>query len=150
MDQTDTPIITVSAFSYQLLRDELIPEILGKEHEMIQYWAGKNLARKYPLKTIEQMIDFFSKAGWGNLHVDSEAKTNTVFGLSSELISERLKTNKNLSFTLESGFLAQQVQMVRNRFAEAQSSVKRGQKVTINVQWDPKDVVQETDRRSRK
>lgn len=151
MDQTDTPNSTVPAFSYQLLRDVLIPEILGKDHEMIQYWAGKSLARKYPLETIEKVIDFFRQAGWGSLLVETEGKTSIVFSLTSEMISERMNHDKNISFSLESGFLAQQIQLMRNRYSDAQSSIKRGRKVSITVHWDPKDVVQEINgRRSRK
>ncbi|HET7656876.1 MAG TPA: YslB family protein [Bacillales bacterium] len=150
MDQTEAHDMTVPAFSYQLLRDTLIPELLGKDHAMIQYWAGKNLARQYPLETIEQTVEFFSKAGWGKLDVDTEGKTNITFTLSSALVTDRLKQHKNVPFTLESGFLAQQIQMMKNRFTDAQSSLKRGQNVAITVQWDPKDVVEEVGRRSRK
>ena len=36
-------------FGYELMRDFLLPTILGKHEKDILYWAGKDLARKFPL-----------------------------------------------------------------------------------------------------
>ena len=52
-------------FGYELLREILIPEILGEETPKILYWAGKHIARKYPLDTISDIIRFFSASGLG-------------------------------------------------------------------------------------
>ncbi|MFL6556844.1 MAG: DUF2507 domain-containing protein, partial [Bacillus sp. (in: firmicutes)] len=38
--QTDEPR-TISIFGYELIRDILLPEILGKDTPEILYWAGK-------------------------------------------------------------------------------------------------------------
>lgn len=51
--------ITLHPFSVLLLRDYLLPELLGKEHHSILYWAGKQLARKIQLSTLEELISFF-------------------------------------------------------------------------------------------
>lgn len=143
MDQIETFDRTVPAFSYQLLRDILIPELLGNEQATVLYWAGKNLSRRFPLETTDEIIDFFTRAGWGNLSVETEGKTSMTFHLASDWIDDRLKEDKNALFTLEAGFLAQQVQMIKNRFADAQSSTKKGRTVSIIVQWDKKDEVNE-------
>ena len=50
----------------------MIPEILGEETPKILYWAGKKLARKYPLESISEIIDFFKQAGWGDLQIVKE------------------------------------------------------------------------------
>lgn len=149
MDEIETIDRTVPAFSYQLLRDVLIPELLGNDQATILYWAGKNLSRRFPLESTEEFVDFFTRAGWGTLSIEAESKTSITFLLKPEWIEVRLKENKHVLFTLEAGFLAQQVQMLKNRFADAQSSVKKGREVSIIVQWDQKDEVNEETARSR-
>lgn len=135
---------TVSAFGYELLKNVLIPELLGKEQSSILYWAGKNLARKYPLESIDEIAEFFQRAGWGNLTVDTEGKNKITFNLASELISRRLKHDKTATFALETGFVAQQIQTIKNCLADATSSVKKKRAVTITVEWDHKDVIDRT------
>lgn len=153
MKQTETTTLneTVPAFGYELLRSVLIPELLGKEQATILYWAGKNLARKYPLDTLDDIIDFFASAGWGTLIPGKEEKHSMTFTLTADLISERLDQDKQTPFTLEAGFLAQQIETIKNRFADAKSSLKRGKLVNITVIWDQKDPIEEESlRRSRK
>ena len=58
---------TVSIFSKELLRDILLPDLLGKDHSQILYWSGKQLARKFPLNNVEDIIDFFLNAGCGEI-----------------------------------------------------------------------------------
>ncbi|HET7579023.1 MAG TPA: YslB family protein [Bacillales bacterium] len=152
MKQTEITLNeTVPAFGYELLRNVLIPELLGNEQATILYWAGKNLARKYPLDTLDDIIDFFAYAGWGNLIAGKEEKNSMTFTLTADLISERLDQDKQTPFTLEAGFLAQQIETMKNRFADAKSSLKRGKIISITVIWDQKDpVVEESLSRSGK
>lgn len=131
---------TVPAFGYDLLRDVLIPELLGKEQTAILYWSGKNLARKYPLDSVDEMIHFFLEAGWGNLSVRETSKHQMTFSLESERITRRLQLDKEASFALETGFLAQQVQMLENYPADAHGWTKGG-KVIITAEWDHKDTL---------
>ena len=49
----------------KLLRDHVLPSILGQHEEDILYWAGKEIARKFPVFTIEELPIFFTEAGWG-------------------------------------------------------------------------------------
>ncbi len=53
--------MNISAFSDFLFRQELLPNLFGKETPFILYWAGKDLARKYPLATIDDVIAFLNK-----------------------------------------------------------------------------------------
>lgn len=51
-------------FSSELLRDALLPELLGKENNIL-YWSGKRLARIFPLAKDEDLPIFFEQAEWG-------------------------------------------------------------------------------------
>ena len=66
LDQ-DTTSETVPVFGYELLRETLLPEILGEETPKILYWAGKHIARKYPLDSISDIIRFFPASGLGRV-----------------------------------------------------------------------------------
>lgn len=59
--------LDVSAYGYELIREIVLPDILGPEHSSMMYWAGKRLARKFPLQSWEEIPAFFEKAGWGTL-----------------------------------------------------------------------------------
>jgi len=134
--------LTIPAFGYELVRDILIPEILGKETPDILYWAGKHLARKFPLVSTEEIISFFNKAGWGQLSLCKEDKYRAEFELTSPIISKQFDMNKHSCFKLEAGFLAEQYQNQKKMITEAtEELVKRGQKIKFLVQWDLKDFV---------
>ncbi|HEX7066365.1 MAG TPA: DUF2507 domain-containing protein, partial [Bacillales bacterium] len=107
------------------------------------YWSGKNLARKYPLDSKEEIVQFFARAGWGNLTVDTEGKNKINFSLVPGTLP-RKKREQAASFELETGFLAQQIEQLKGCFADANSSVKRGRTVSITVEWDQKDLVKAT------
>jgi len=128
---------SISIFGYELIREVLIPEILGKDTPEILYWAGKRLARKYPLDDHQQIIDFFDKASWGLLEVKNEAKTEIEFELTSPLIVSRIKSKAEHYFQLEAGFLAQQIEMQKQSNAEAfEHPVKKSNTVKFTVKWD--------------
>lgn len=132
---------SVPVFGYELIREILLPSILGKETAAILYWAGKDLARKYPLQTLEEIIDFFAKAGWGSLSSKSEGKNELLLELTSPIIIERFhKKNESTTFGLEAGFLAQQTEQIKNVIAECyEHPKKRSGKVVFTVKWDNKD-----------
>jgi len=58
--------LTVPAFGYELIREELISDLLGKDRPAILYWAGKRLARNYPLFSLDEMKEFFLNAAGEN------------------------------------------------------------------------------------
>jgi predicted hydrocarbon binding protein len=132
--------IEIPAFGYELIRNELMSELLHKEESSILYWAGKNLARRYPLTTNQSIIDFFSKAGWGELTVVNEKKSEVQFELTSELIQYRFETKNTCSYKLESGFLAEQIQNITGSITESFDQVKpKLQKILFTVRSDHKD-----------
>jgi predicted hydrocarbon binding protein len=130
----------ISIFGYELIREVLIPEILGKDTSEILYWAGKRLARKFPANNLEEMIEFFSKASWGVLTVKNEKSDELEFELVSPLIVSRVKSKAEHFFQLEAGFLAQQIENQKGVIAETfEHPVKKSQKVVFTVKWDKKD-----------
>ncbi len=134
--------LTVPAFAYELLRNILIPELLGKDTSEILYWAGKHLARKFPLMSMDEIIAFFNEAGWGNLSVLKQDKHGIELELTSELITRQFERKAETRFKLEAGFLAEQVQTQRNVLTEANDEIiKKGKKVHFIVQWDSRDSI---------
>src|SRR3954467_5398499 len=109
---------TIPTFGYELLREVLLPEILGDDAPAILYWAGKQLARKYPLNNFQEIIHFFKQAGWGNLTILNEAKNECKLELSSTVISKRMQSKGNHHFQLEAGFLAQQIEILKQVVTE--------------------------------
>ncbi|PHA00765.1 hypothetical protein COE51_05480 [Bacillus pseudomycoides] len=135
--------ISINAFAYELLREELLPDLIGKELDAILYWAGRNLARKYPLETMDEMIQFFTKAGWGDLTVIEHKRREMQFKLSGALIEEREQQKRHSSYQLEAGFIAEQIQKQRGVIAESyEEQKKRSDSIMFLVQWDVKDPVE--------
>jgi predicted hydrocarbon binding protein len=135
--------IYISGFGYELIREVLLPDLLGKDTASILYWAGKNLARKYPLETVEDIITFFDKAGWGTLTVASERKDELEFELTSPLIEARLFSKEECTFQLEAGFLAQQIEQQKKLVTETyEQQKKRAKKIIFTVKWDRKDTLE--------
>lgn len=135
----------VPAFGYELIREVLLPELLGNDTSEILYWAGKRLARKYPLETFEQIVNFFHEAGWGELEKKNESKNDMEILLSSALIKKRLKEKVNTTFQLEAGFLAQQIELQKEVITEAfEHPKKKAGKVQFTVKWDIKDSITST------
>ncbi|WP_404329473.1 YslB family protein [Mesobacillus maritimus] len=133
---------SVSLFGYELIRDDLISELLGKDEPEILYWAGKKLARKYPLYSIEEIIAFFHEADWGILSVKEEKRKELCLSLTGELVSNRLKKDKNSTFQLEAGFLAQQIEWQKKVVAEAfEHPNKRSNITQFTIKWDSHDPV---------
>ena len=132
----------VPAFGYELIREVLIPELLGLDTPEILYWAGKKLARKYPLQNINEIIDFFKRAGWGDLFIKSETKKELQLELSSPLITQRMKDQAPHYFQLEAGFLAEQIEIQKQMIAETfEHPRKRNGIVHFTVKWDKKDSI---------
>lgn len=130
----------IPAFGYELLREELLHDLLGKDAPDILYWAGKRLARKYPLQTEEELFSFFIQAGWGNLTKNLENKKEIEYELTSLIIQNRCKENAQATFQLEAGFIAQQIEQKKEVICETfEHPRKKGGKVIFTVKWDKKD-----------
>ncbi|WP_430536142.1 YslB family protein [Listeria rocourtiae] len=132
----------IPVFGYELIRDTLLPNVLGEETPHILYWAGKELARKYPLETLDELTDFFQQASFGDLEVISEKKDEMHLLLSGEMTALRLNNDGNVTFKLEAGFIAEQVQHQKQLYSESYEEVdKRKKTVKIIVKWDRKESV---------
>ncbi|EKN65029.1 hypothetical protein BABA_21741 [Neobacillus bataviensis LMG 21833] len=133
---------TISIFGYELIREILLPEILGKDTPEILYWAGKRLARKFPLDDFDQVIEFFANASWGQLDLTKETRDEIEIELTSPLIVSRVKSKAEYFFQLEAGFLAQQIELQKEAIAEAfEHPVKKANKVHFTIKWDTKDPI---------
>lgn len=127
-------------FGYELLRDHVLPSLLGKHEKDILYWAGKEIARKFPVFTIEELPSFFQEAGWGELTITKTTKESTFYILK---VGEGVQI-EHRSFTLEAGFLAEQYQKLNGLFTECYG-VQESQKgiVKFEVRWDRKLTITE-------
>ncbi|MGM0841822.1 MAG: YslB family protein [Bacillota bacterium] len=134
---------SVPIFGYEMLRDILIPEILGKHTPDILYWGGKQLSRKFPLQSSDELISFFAEAGWGTLTLLEQKKNEMTYEISGPVLERRLALKSDVTFKLETGFLAEQVQLQKKCVAEAADELhKRSQSVKVIVRWDEKDKVE--------
>lgn len=141
-EQSQPDGLQVPAFGYNLIREILVGDILGKDSPQILYWAGKQLARKFPLNGEQEIMAFFKSAGWGHLEIVKQMKSEMELSLSGELISQRLELHPDCHFQLEAGFLAEQFTQQRKFLSEATEEVKRrAKKVIITIQWDPRDPI---------
>lgn len=132
---------SISMFGYELIRDSLIPNLLGKETNEILYWAGKELARQYPVANYSDLVLFYKKACFGDLVLIKEKKHQKLFTLTGPTVTKRMEQH-NPNFSLEAGFLAEQMQMLQELYAEALSEINlRTKTVTITLQWDAKEPV---------
>ncbi|WP_017726664.1 YslB family protein [Halalkalibacterium ligniniphilum] len=134
-DKTET-YVKNDNFGYNLIRNDLLQDLLGSEHESILYWAGKSLARKHSLTSVEEVIDFFSKANWGELVLLKEKKQERLF----ELKGPWMGKDDERSYQLEAGFLAQQIQSWSNTIAEA-TYVQKKDCVRFTVRTDKYDTI---------
>ncbi len=127
-------------FSVELLRDALLPELLGKDDNIL-YWAGKRLARIFPLAKDEDIPVFFEQAGWGTLRRTKAKRSSQYFELSGEPVDLRRQLNSAADFLLEAGFLAETVQLQLGFVTEAIIEKQTKDAVVILVQVDLKDPV---------
>lgn len=122
-------------FGYEIIRDYVLSDILGNHENDVLYWAGKSLARKFPLYSLEEAAAFFEQAGFGELVTEKTSKDETVFLL------RPLKLD-NRCFKLEAGFLAQQKQKLGGFLTEAYDEVLPKKKlVRITLKTDLREQV---------
>ncbi|MGD6802488.1 YslB family protein [Rossellomorea vietnamensis] len=142
-DQKNGDMEAVPLFGYELMRDILLPEILGKHTTDILYWGGKSLARRFPLVSLEETEAFFLEAGWGKLTLADDKKDEQIFILSGPFVERRLSLKTDISFKMEAGFLAEQVQSKKKAVTEAAEEIhKRSKTVKIIVRTDSKDKIE--------
>lgn len=125
-------------FASATIRDVLLPAILGKETNGILYWIGKDLAREYPVQTIDELVLLTRQLGFGELRLIKSSNLEHTFELAGPLVEERLAIDKEqTSFTLEAGFIAQELEFQLGLNTEAEVESIKHKKVRIFAQNDP-------------
>lgn len=122
---------------YEIIRDHVLPNILGKHEDEILYWSGKEVARKFPIFSTDELPDFFQEAGWGRLflHEGKTAKDEALFILEQN-DATLLETR---SYQLEAGFIAEQFQKLNGFLTECYGEKQPKEKqVRFLVKWDLK------------
>ncbi len=123
-------------FGYELLRDQVLPSILGAHEGEILYWAGKELARKFPVFSIEEIPSFFIEAGWGNLSLGKSSKKESFYTLTNDTYSMKVIER---TYQLEAGFIAEQYQKLTGLLTECHSELDiKSEQVQFQVKWDSK------------
>ncbi|WP_295729928.1 YslB family protein [uncultured Limosilactobacillus sp.] len=134
----DQLINSQRGFISATLRDVILPSILGKETDGILYWIGKDLAREFPVASIDDLVLLTKQLGLGNLQLTKEASLQRTFKLSGPLVEERLAIDKEqTSFTLEAGFIAQELEFQLGTITEAEVESVKHKEVRIFAQNDP-------------
>lgn len=126
----------VTSFGYELIRDHVLTSILGKHEKDILYWAGKELARKFPLYSMEEATTFFLEAGWGTLILEKVTKDSAFYKLETSNLPQN---GISRSHRLEAGFLAEQQQKVGGYLTECyDEQMKKSGSVHFQIKWDVK------------
>ncbi|UTR05229.1 YslB family protein [Alkalihalobacillus sp. LMS6] len=121
---------------YDLIRNDVLQLVLGKEHDQLLYWVGKSLARKYKLEKVEELHTFFEQVYWGELHLSKQKKNEWHFDLSGDWMTK----DDERSYQLEAGFLAETLE-THFAIATAATFVKKGKTVRFTVHFDHKDTL---------
>ena len=130
----------VPAFGYEIIRDHVLSSILGKHEADILYWAGKDLARKFPLFSMNEAQAFFKQAGWGELYLEKESKNEAIYHLVSETIPLNIKER---CFRLEAGFLAAQQEKNIGFMTECYNEKNDKQNLVVfKLKWDLKEPIE--------
>ncbi|WP_059103864.1 YslB family protein [Shouchella shacheensis] len=124
-------------FAYDLIRNDVLKDLLGTEHDSLLYWIGKTLARKYPVETLEEAVEFFAKADWGKLELTKERKQEKSYQLEGEWMGR----GDDRCYQLEAGFLAEINEQWSNTVSVAFYTVKRNF-VQITVHSDRRDFIE--------
>lgn len=133
MNGTDTTPL----FGQLMLRDVVIPNLLGNQASSIAYFAGRDLAQNLPVAD-DQIPVLFQQLGLGDLTLDKQKVKLRNYTLTGNPVAVRVANFKNVSFQFEAGLLAQLIQQKLGMTAEATSSVK-GTTVSLTVGIDPSE-----------
>ncbi|WP_191983321.1 YslB family protein [Levilactobacillus cerevisiae] len=136
-------------FPQMLLREALLPELLGDDLGDISYWAGKSLARRFPIGNPKDATTFFEQAGFGTLALTKQTAQMTRWQLSGTPVKLRKQLQGDTDFTLEAGFLAEMMAQQLGVSAEAELTETphklQATTVTFDVYTDPDDVIPDYD-----
>jgi len=106
-----------------MLRYVTLSELLGHEKETILYFAGRTLARKIDIRSVDDLSYLFRLFRWGKLELEKEKKHKMIFYLMADEIVERLKAPYPVDFRMEAGFIAESLEQMTKRATECFESV---------------------------
>lgn len=129
---TNTPF-----FGQLMLRDVVLPDLLGQQSGSISYFAGRDLAMRLPVAD-DQIPALFTALGLGTLAQDKMKLKLRTYTLSGTTVITRIKNFKTADFQLEAGLLAQLIQQKLGMTAEATSEI-HGTNVLLTVGIDPSE-----------
>lgn len=131
---------TIPSFGYEIIRDHLLPSILGKHEEDVLYWAGKEIARKFPLFSMDELPSFFLEAGWGQLSLEKETKDELHYILTTT--DDGALNIEQRCFRLEAGFMAEQKQKQLGYLTECyEEKYEKKNCVKFTLKWDLKEKI---------
>lgn len=123
-----------SGAGYDILRYIALPELFGDQANTLLYFTGKNIARKFTLQSINDILLAFEKIGWGKLELIKSSKKSLTFHLMADSVAYRLLAPFDTEFRLEAGFLAESIQMIENIDCECVEEIhKRIHQVEFKV-----------------
>lgn len=126
----------VAQFGYDLIRNDVLQDVLGSEHDHLLYWVGKSLARKQQLENVDDIIQFFTKANWGQLTQIKEKRSEQQYELTGDWMS---KDDKR-AYQLEAGFLAEIFEVLTN-MSTAVTFIEKKNSILFTVHFDRNDHV---------
>lgn len=108
---------------YDVLRYICLPDLLGKEASSLLYIMGRNLARKLRPETLEDIMEYFKTFGWGELQLEKEKRREMIFQLTGSTVQQRFNTINDVEYRLEAGFLAESLELTKDKPCECFSEV---------------------------
>lgn len=126
----------VTPLSGQLvIRDLVLPELLGEATTELTYWAGRALARKLPVAESD-LATTMAQLGFGALSLKADKGASRDYLLSGQVVAARLALDAQADFRLEAGFLAQSLQQALNVPCEAAVMAAKRDQVKLQVSID--------------
>lgn len=122
-------------FQYILIRDFLLSNILGEDTDEVLYWSGKELARQFPLSENDAIVASFTHCGFGDLTLVKSEKKQNHYQLNGDLVRTRV-LNENVSFQLEAGYLAEQMNHITGSSCEASVTITDKKEVFLILTID--------------
>ena len=100
-----------------------LQDVLGKEKDTLLYFIGKQMARRFEINNLEDLIYLFYTLRWGKLELIKEKKKSLTFHLMSDDIVERMNTSLDIDFRLEAGFIAETITFLMERPCECVETI---------------------------
>ena len=134
----DQLINSQRGFVTATMSDVILHAILGKETDGILYLNGKDFAREYPVAASDDLVILTHQLGFGSLQLINDSPLQHTFKVSGPEVTERLAIDKEkTSFTLEAGFIAQELEFQLGTITEAEVESIKHKEVRIFAQNDP-------------